>query len=373
LLFILAGLFGFIQRQSDPYLGFSAKTYRFQKIPASNKSLDQYYQEAQVLGKNPAAPSRTSFIAVGDIMLSRNVAQKIKDTGNPAAPFIHISNLLQDADFSFGNLESPLVSGNGIVGGHSMVFAAASSSLQGLVENKFKVLNLANNHALDQGQKGLESTLNFLDQAKIQHIGTGQSQSSAWRAAKIEQNGIMLCFLGASYASVNDSGKTKNDFVARMEDVEMLKTELTGLKSGCDFIIVSMHAGVEYVLKPNQEQTDFAHTAIEAGADMVIGAHPHWVQTVEKYQGKYIFYSLGNFIFDQMWSQETREGLALKISLSKPGANNFGLQGQKTAARLDSVVLLPVIIEDYSSPRPADETESKKILKRLGLESNILN
>ena len=169
-----------------------------------------------------------------------------------------------------------------------------------------------------------------------------------------------------------------------------------------------MHAGTEYTRKPNQQQIEFAHAAIAAGADMVIGAHPHWIQTVEKYQGspanplckkssfdnpiinkdgekyqsldlgegcagKYIFYSLGNFIFDQMWSQETREGLALKISLSKPAGADFGLQGQKTATSLDSVELLPVIIEDYSSPRPADETESKNILKKIGLENNFLN
>lgn len=408
LLFALAILFGLAQRQADPYLSFSTKTYRFQKTPANDKSLTQYYQETKVLGKNPATPHKVSFIAVGDIMLSRNVAQKIKDTGDPAAPFRSIGAVLQSADFSFGNLESPIVSGNGIIGGHTMVFAAASSSLEGLVKNKFKVLNLANNHALDQGLKGLESTMDYLDQTQIQHIGAGKDRSSAWQAAKVEQNGILTCFLGASYASLNDSGKTKNDFVARIEDIENLKSAVLSLKPNCDFIVVSMHAGTEYTRKPNQQQIEFAHAAIEAGADMVIGAHPHWIQTMEKYQGlpanplckkssfdnpiinkdgvkyqsldlgegctgKYIFYSLGNFVFDQMWSQETREGLALKISLSKPAGTDFGLQGQKTATSLDSVELLPVIIGDYSSPRPADETESKNILKKIGLENNFLN
>ena len=78
-----------------------------------------------------------------------------------------------------------------------------------------------------------------------------------------------------------------------------------------------MHAGTEYTRTPMPQQITFAHAAIDDGADIVIGAHPHWVQTIEKYKGKYIFYSLGNFIFDQAWSQETMEGLTLKITVSK--------------------------------------------------------
>lgn len=372
LLFALAVLFGMAQRQSDPYLMSSAKTYRFQKTPANNKTLDQYYQETQVLGKNLSAPQRVSFIAVGDIMLSRNVAQKIKDAGDPSAPFRNMSAILQSADFSFGNLETPIVNGKGIIGGHAMIFAAPSSSLAGLVENRFKILSLANNHALDQNLAGLESTLALLDQKELQHIGAGRDQTAAWQPAKIVQDGITSCFLGTSYASYNDNGKTKNEFVARMEDTEKLETQILSLKSDCDFVIVSMHAGTEYTTQPNQSQIDFAHTAIEAGADMVIGGHPHWIQTIEKYQGKYIFYSLGNFIFDQMWSQETREGLAIKISLSRPATGEISLQGQKTPVRLDSVELLPIIIDDYSTPRPASETESKKILKKIGQTGNLL-
>ena len=372
LLFALAVLFGLVQRQSDPYLTSGTKTYRFQKTPASDKTLNQYYQETQVLGKNLSAPHRISFVAVGDIMLSRNVAQKIKEAGDPAAPFRNMSAILQSADFSFGNLETPIVNGSGIIGGHAMVFAAPSSSLAGLIENKFKILNLANNHALDQNLAGINSTLALLDEKQLQHIGVGRDQTAAWQPAKIEQDGITSCFLGTSYASYNDNGKTKNEFVARMEDTDKLKAQILGLKPECDFVVVSMHAGTEYTTAPNQAQTNFAHTAIEAGADMVIGAHPHWVQTIEKYQGRYIFYSLGNFVFDQMWSPETREGLALKISLSRPATEEISLQGQKTPVHLDSVELLPVVIDDYSTPRPASETESKKILKKIGQESTLL-
>ena len=371
LLLLMALAWGLIQRQSDPYADYS-KTYSFIKHPAADSSLADYYNTASRFGNKAGAAARASFFAVGDIMLSRNVAGKIKASGDPQLPFRQISSTLQDADFSFGNLESPIVSGPGISGGGSLVFAASSSTLAGLTNAKFQVLNLANNHALDQGPNGLESTLDYLDQAGIQHVGAGMDQAATWRPATVTTNGITTCFLGASYASVNDGGKTGNPYVARIEDAESLASAINRLKSNCDFVVVTMHAGTEYTRTPNQAQTAFAHAAIAAGADMVIGAHPHWVQTVEKYQGKYIFYSLGNFVFDQMWSQETREGLMLKINLVKTGGPSSGLQGPKTPVALDSVQLLPVIIDDYSTPRLADESESKKLLERIGLEENLL-
>ena len=373
LLFTLAAAWGIVQRNTDPYAGLSKRTDSLDSPAAADKSLSQYHSEAAVLGRNAPTPRQASFIATGDIMLSRHVAEKIKAAGDPAAPFYQISSTLQSADFSFGNLESPIVYGPGTLGGNSLVFAASSSTLEGLARTKFKVLNLANNHALDQGIAGLESTAHFLDNLGIQHIGAGKDQAAAWQPAKVEINGITTCFIGASYASVNDGGKAKNNFVARMEDLDNLKAGISSLRPSCDFIVASMHAGTEYTRTPNQAQTAFAHAAIDAGADMVIGAHPHWVQSMEKYQGKYIFYSLGNFIFDQMWSQETREGLMLKINLSKAPADNSGLQGPKSAASLQSVELLPIIIDDYSTPRLADETESGRILKNMGAAEKILH
>jgi hypothetical protein len=149
-----------------------------------------------------------------------------------------------------------------------------------------------------------------------------------------------------------------------------------------------MHAGTEYTRAPNAAQIAFAHAAIDDGADMVIGSHPHWVQTVEKYKNKYIFYSLGNFIFDQAWSQDTMEGLTLKITLSKIGATPVSpsfskegaggsslsaddLQGSRIPAELQSIELIPVIITN-SQPRPATADETKKILEKIGQNETLL-
>jgi poly-gamma-glutamate capsule biosynthesis protein CapA/YwtB (metallophosphatase superfamily) len=461
LLFGSALVFGFMREHSN---FFGSKTL-IQKFPSpSDDSLNNYYVRGQQFAKESEAPSSTvTFLAVGDVMLSRNVALKTQTSDNNAWPFLGLSDLFKSVDFSFGNLETPVSENKGTVGGHSLIFNSPKEYVSELAKAGFKIVNLANNHAMDQGKKGLEYTLEFLNTVGIKHVGTGNSLSQAWQPAIVEQNGIKICFVGASYSSINDSGATKNDFVARIQDLENLKLSVESCKKQSDFTVVTMHAGIEYKRNPNQAQIDFAHSAIDFGADLVIGAHPHWIQTIEKYcpvppsppfqggvspealakgdgvvgavepsakttspastfakamadksQGlllekeessascqspKYIFYSLGNFIFDQNFSQDTKEGLTLKITISRNtchpersegslsnnqqrdssaalgmvnnGACADDLQGQKAYANLDQIELIPVIIEN-SQPRSATQEEAKKILQKIGEFENVL-
>jgi poly-gamma-glutamate synthesis protein (capsule biosynthesis protein) len=317
---------------------------------------------------------------VGDIMLSRNVAGTAQKAGNPELPFTGISELLNSTDFNFGNLESPLSGRSDFNPTGSLVFNAPPEFVSPLAKYNFQILNLANNHTMDQGKAGIDYTQKFLDNLKIQHIGAGQDLTDSWQGKIVESKGLKIGFVGASYSSLNDGGKATNNYVARIEDVKNLKTSIADLKTKADFLVVTMHAGTEYTRTPNQSQIDFAHAAIDAGADMVIGAHPHWIQTMETYQGKYIFYSLGNFIFDQMWSQDTKEGLALKITLAsskQPGQPNAAqiddLQGAKLQAKVKQIELIPLIIENYSTPRKANEEEAKNILKKIGIDNPILS
>ena len=363
---------------------------RIQKVSdTSDGSLQSYLLQAQQLSNsNVTATSTVTFLAVGDIMLSRNVAAAALTAKDDEFPFRKMADLLKATDFNFGNLESPFAPSRGcllghdagIAGGNSLIFGASCDMSVGLQDFNLKILNLANNHAMDQGLNGLIFTKNFLSSSGIENEGTGKTLEEAWQPAVIEQNGIKICFVGASYSSENDGGKASNNYVARIEDVARLKAAITTAKSECDFAVVTMHAGTEYTRTPNQSQIDFAHAAIDDGADIVIGAHPHWVQTTEKYKGKYIFYSLGNFVFDQNFSQDTSQGLTLKITISKkqtpnplaPGAAAADdLQGQRQFANLDSIELLPVIITN-SQPRPATDQETKTILKKIGETENIL-
>ncbi|MBL8194874.1 MAG: CapA family protein, partial [Blastocatellia bacterium] len=252
--------------------------------------------------------TKVTFLAVGDMMMSRGVNSVIARTNDPLRPFSGLAELLDSTDFNFGNLESPISGSDKPGPPHSLVFNTPIRNVEGLKRYKFKVLNLANNHALDQRAAGLENTRKVLAENEITYLGVGADLSEAWKPKIITVNGLKLGFLGASYASVNDGGVARNNLVARIEDTEYLKNSLESLKKDADFIVVTMHAGVEYVRQPHQPQIDFAHAAIDYGADLVIGAHPHWIQIIEKYKDKYIFYSLGNFIFDQEWSQDTKEG-----------------------------------------------------------------
>ena len=306
-------------------------------------------------------PARATFMAVGDIMLSRGVARVIDRARDPLVPFYELESELLSSDFNFGNLESP-VSGHDDRLAEETTFNARKGDITGLVKYKFKVVNLANNHALDQGIPGLRFTRAFLAQHGVEYLGVGDNQHEAWMPKVIEANGLKIGFIGASYASINDGGAARNNYVARIEDESRLRKAIDRAKLAADLVVVTMHAGIEYVRDPDGLQQRFARFAVDSGADIVIGAHPHWVQYVEEYRGKPIFYSLGNFIFDQR-KPETMLGLMLKIHVSRADAG----QG----AVIDKIELLPVVSERMGIPRMATRAEARSALQRIEVHDAI--
>ena len=305
-------------------------------------------------------PLTTLFFG-GDIMLSRNVAGKMYDAKDFTLPFKNIKDQTASADIAFANLESPFSDkGQHFVDG-SLVFNADPQSIAGLTSAGFDVLSTANNHALDQGPYGLDFTINLLKQNGIMPVGTFNSNQTLSDPAQavITKNKTAFGFLSYSYTGLNDGGKSISPLVADFNDLGKLKQNILEMRGHyADVVIVNMHAGTEYTRTPIQKQIDFAHAAIDAGADLVIGEHPHWVQTVEQYKGKWIFYSLGNLVFDQMWSTETTQGLTLLVIYNK--------------TKIQKIILQPVIIEDYSTPRWTNSDETQAILSAIGLTSPIL-
>jgi poly-gamma-glutamate synthesis protein (capsule biosynthesis protein) len=259
-----------------------------------------------------------------------------------------VRDFLRSADLNFGNLESPFSTRDRATPHGSMIFNAPPPGVQGLEDYGFRVVSLANNHAFDQGADGLAYTLQHLHEHHIQTVGAGHSLAEAWQPALFDLRGTKVAFLAASYASINDNGSATNPYLARIADVPRLTAAVSTLKSQNAFVIVSMHAGAEYTAQPNARQIAFAHAAIDAGAGVVVGHHPHWTQSIERYKGALIFYSLGNFVFDQGQSKDTREGLAVKLHL---------LQG-----RLLSADLHPIQIERYCCPRLAPGADPIHVL-----------
>lgn len=326
--------------------------------------------------------TRVTFLAVGDIMLSRGVAQRMRAANDSLLPFRKMGALFKSTDFNFGNLETP-VSGRDNVLGVKKTFNSRVEDTAGLTEYNFKVLNLANNHAFDQGAAGLKATRALLDELKLTHLGAGDNLDEAWQPKVLTSNNLRIGFIGASYASYNDGGVVRHDYVARIEDVDRLKRAVDQLKTQADFIVVTMHAGTEFVDRVDPKraldrgQIAFAHAAIDYGADLVIGAHPHWIQNLETYKGKLIFYSLGNFIFDIYSDPIANEGLALKITLhgeKRATSLPFPFDDPKWIkfrTRVEDIELLPVIIENKSTPRLATEEEAARILRRVGLPRRV--
>lgn len=317
---------------------FESPTFRFNK-PALPK---------------PVAPKITTLFFAGDIMLSRNVGTKIVEANDTARPYANTSSVISSANISFANLESPFYDkGPRLTQG--LIFKAEPNTVEGLVQSGFDILSTANNHSFDQGRGGVDYTLNWLATYGIAAVGTGLD---CHNGKILTSNGIKFGYLAYSYTAYNDGGKIKDPLVCDWNDLAQIKKDIELLKPKVDFLIVSSHMGTEYKRQPDEANELGAKETIDAGADLFVGHHPHWFQTIEQYNGKWIFYSLGNFVFDQMWSQETKEGLTFVATFEDK--------------ELKQIELKPVIIEDFCCPRWTNSTETLKILNKINLTSTHL-
>lgn len=321
--------------------------------------LEKETSPSSIKAKNPGQETEEiTLIFGGDIMLARTVEQKILKTGDYALPFRKIAEEFSAADLAFANLESPFLDGGSSTPNGSTVFRALPETIEGLKLAGLDILTLANNHFGDQGNKGKLYTFKHLTDNGFEYVGAGNDFADAHQAVIKTVKGVKIGFLGYAYPETMYVATDDSPGLANMDIGEMVK-DVNKLKTEADFVIVTMHAGAEYTHLPGSSQIDFARAAVDAGADLVVGHHPHVVQTTEKYKDSYIIYSLGNLVFDQMWSEETQQGVVAKVILS----------GDK----LKSIELLPIHIYDYNQPDWADEEEAQKILGDMGLEGRVVS
>jgi poly-gamma-glutamate capsule biosynthesis protein CapA/YwtB (metallophosphatase superfamily) len=297
-----------------------------------------------------------TLVAVGDIMLDRGVGQKIERYG-PGYPFEQTSELLARADIAFGNLEGPLAD-RCERAGKSISFKAKPVYARGLVSAGFDVLSLANNHSADCGPTGLLQTIENLRAGGIAASGAGKTRAEAERAAILNVQGTRVAVLAFSAFSSESPAPGEGSASIAPASVETVRRAVLAARQTADLVLASFHWGQEYARGPRDEQVRLAQTAVEAGADLVIGHHPHVLQGLQLVRGSegkrrsLIAYSLGNFVFDapRAWDKRLVESVVLVCRLSAEG--------------LESVEVLPVILEGFR-PRPANEEESQAILSRL--------
>lgn len=257
---------------------------------------------------------QATLLFVGDIMLSRGIGQIMAKKDDWKYPFLQIADLLKSADITVGNLESP-ISERGTRMGSIYSFRADPRAIEGLLHAGLGVLSIANNHIWDYGADATNDTISLLEDAGIGVIGGGADYEQAHKAFIKEVKGVKIAFLGyTNLVPVLTTSKTSKPAIASL-DVSEIISDISESKKVADLVVVSLHWGNEYETIQSLEQEKIAKALVNAGAKLIIGHHPHVVQPVEEYDGSFIAYSLGNFVFDQNFSPETKKGLVLKVSL----------------------------------------------------------
>lgn len=271
---------------------------------------------------------QVTLIFVGDVMLARGVEAAMRRAGDWQYPFLNVARDLSAADILFGNLESP-ISERGRNQGSAHSFRADPKAAEGLAFAGFDVMSLANNHILDWGPDALSDTVDALHARGIRPIGAGKNFNEANAPAIFEIKKTKIAFLAFTTlyprsfeARAGSPGVSSFDLGRARADIRELK------RSGrADLVVVSFHWGEEYEERASAAQREIVHELAASGADLIVGHHPHVIQELETYsverepaadaRGIWIAYSLGNFVFDQNFSEATSRGLALRVSVEK--------------------------------------------------------
>ncbi len=252
---------------------------------------------------SPVSPHNPGIVFFGDVMLDRNVRTRMATAHSLEYPFALIKQspeLFDSQDIRVANLEGP------VTATHqspikSIDFAFDPSVVQMLHDVGIAAVSQANNHTLDQGRLGAKQSHDVLQDGGIIAFGdqTRSDVESSTGFITLDSGVVALVGLNITDTPINRT--------------EVQKT-IESARAKAQKVIVVIHWGAEYKVSPNKTQIELAHWFIDQGVDAVIGGHPHWMESVEMYKGKFIAYSLGNFIFDQDWSVETRYGLALRLT-----------------------------------------------------------
>jgi poly-gamma-glutamate synthesis protein (capsule biosynthesis protein) len=254
---------------------------------------------------------------VGDLMFGRHV-QRVTDREGYDAPLRHVAPLLE-GDYVSGNLEQVISDREQLPEADKLIhLRSPTETVEALVDAGFTTLSLANNHSMDYGIPGLRDTIDALDAAGLNHAGAGVDLDAAVRTDLQEHGELTVATL--SFTDVFVEG-----FIARSFQGGALQAEpdvfvplIQNAAAEADLVIAHFHWGEEYDIAPGEDQRENAEIAAAAGADIIVGHHPHVLMPVERIGETLVIYSLGNFVFDQGWSR-TRESAIARYTLGEDG------------------------------------------------------
>ena len=302
-----------------------------------------------------------TLVATGDMMLGRYIDLDFET--NKTDPFEKIKDILKNSDITLGNLEcslardpkkmKPVMTGN--------VFRSDVAYGKLIKDSKFDAVTLANNHSLGGGNAIINKTIEVLDGQGIIHFGGGANLVEARKLKVITLGDFRFGFLGTTTecpdtypAKENAAGVYKCDELSIREDIK-------AARKSCDLLVVSIHWGKEKTLELTNVQTSLARKMIDEGADAVIGNHPHVLQGFELYKEKFIVYSLGNLVFDNLSKKANTDKSAI-----------IRLVFDKASKKLKVVEAYPIMLK-YKKfyPMPANEAE-KKVIEGIIKEASTI-
>ena len=266
-----------------------------------------------------------------------------KRTGHAGA----VRALISGADLAIANMEEVAVT-NWTFHTHGTVFTGNPAYLAGIKAAGFDWVSMGNNHVGDFGPSGVLQSMRYLTQYGLLHGGAGANTTAAHKPSIVTVGGVKVALLSYdTIAPVYNATSTKAGSAGMTN--AWLKHDIKAARAaGAQVVVVWPHWGVEYTTGPSPIQQTLAHDAIDAGADLVIGNHPHWAQAMEVYKGKPIWYALGNFTFDQTWSEPTMEGITLELTFS--------------GTHLVQAWIHPHLVLNYAQPNFMDPLGSGKVV-----------
>jgi len=258
-----------------------------------------------------------TIAAVGDLMLGGRAEPFLKEFG-PDYPFADVMPVLSRADVVVGNLESSISSRGAPVENKKFTLRAGPIAGQALKKAGIRVVTLANNHSMDFGPLALGDTLTALAENDILYSGAGMGLDEARSPALLKVKGRTIAFLSYSLTFPLDFFASPGRPGTAPGYADFVRSDIEKVRPLADLVVVSFHWGAELMTAAKDYQVELGHKAIDWGADLVLGHHPHVLQELEVYQGRIIAYSLGNFVFGSE-SNRTNDGIILLLTFRGKG------------------------------------------------------
>lgn len=342
LAFIVAG-FGFIYVGNNSFK--NSANDKFITQPEDVKIAEESINKAAGDPEEKEITPSISVLVLGDLMLDRYVRTTIQKKGLEYI-FANIERFLIGSDLVLANLEGSFTDFAPNPDSNSLKFTFDPKLIPELKKLGFNFFNLANNHALDFGATGFAQSKDYLKKNNLDYFGDPKNSADISIIKNIR--GLKIGFVG-----FNSFGRK----------IDSALEEIKSIKEKADIVAVYIHWGSEYNENFTNNQQDQAHAIIDAGADVIFGSHPHVVEPIEEYKGKIIFYSLGNFVFDQLFSEKTQQELAVGAVFEKGsmGYYLFPLESKNIQINLLSGDKKDIILKDMAGRSEASDAIKKQI------------